>query len=353
MEGGFMAGESGTIGIVLRYYERSRDKKGTELAQLRSLWDEAFNDPPEFAEYYYRDVCAGNKMLGAYTGKELVGMIHLNPYRVCMGDFEADSYYIVGVAVKERLQRRGIMRLMMHRVLSDMSEWGCPFTFLMPKKREYYAGFGFEPVYETCIMQFGVDDDSDGGAVRLRTEPEEEKRANIIDMDTLSPGQLERLAEYINQKLSEQYRYFSKRSAGYLRNMCREHRCQHGGVALADRGRDLCLFSYDIYENVMYVERFELLVYPVTTGMLCRFVKDILAFAKTQHCRSCHMTVPAHIAAMFDMAEVSNAAGISNSNAGEETPHVSAGHGIMALSLSERTFSVDKMKKTSFFDEIV
>lgn len=342
-----MAEDSGTIGIALRYYERSQDKTGTELAQFRSLWDEAFDDPSEFAEYYYRDVCAGNKMLGAYAGEELVGMIHLNPYRVYMGDFETDSYYIVGVAVRERLQRRGIMRFMMCRVLADMREWGCLFTFLMPKKREYYAGFGFESVYETCIMQFGLDDGADGAVVRLWTEPEEDKKSNIIDIDTLSPGQLESLAEHINQKLSEQYRFFSKRTAGYLRNMCREHRCQHGGVALLDRERDLCLFSYDIYENVMYVERLELLVYPVTTETLCRFVWEILAFAKVQRCRSCHMTVPAHIAAVFE------AAGISNSNAGKETLRVSAGHGIMALSLSGEMFSVDKMKKTSFFDEIV
>ncbi len=340
-----MAADSGTIGIALRYYERSQDKTGIELLQFRSLWDEAFDDPPEFAEYYYRDVCADNKILGAYIGKELVGMIHLNPYRVCMGDVEADSYYIVGVAVKERLQRRGIMRLMMCRVLADMRQWGCPFTFLMPKKREYYSGFGFEPVYETCVMQFGLDDGNDGAAMRLLKEPEEGKKSNIIDIDILSPGQMENLAEYINQKLSEQYRFFSKRSAGYLRNMCREHRCQHGGVILLDREKDLCLFSYDIYENVMYVERFELPVYPVTTEILCHFVKEILAFAKKYCCKSCHMTVPAHIAAMY------KAAGMSD--AGKEEPRVSAGHGIMALSLSKGTFCVDKMKKTSFFDEIV
>lgn len=345
-----MAGDSGTTGIVLRYYERSQDKSGTGLAQFRSLWDEAFDDPPEFAEYYYQDVCAGNKMLGAYAGTELVGMIHLNPYRVCMGDAEADSYYIVGVAVKKRLRRRGIMRLMMSRVLADMGEWGCRFTFLMPEKREYYAGFGFESVYDTCVMQFHLDDGG-GAAVRLRTE--QKVKSNIVDIDTLSREQMGSLAEYINKKLSERYRFFSKRSAEYLRSMCREHRCQHGGVALLDRERDFCLFSYDIYGNIMYVERFELLAYPAAAGLLCCFVQDILAFAQERHCTSCRITVPEQLAASYAAERIAAAAEISNANEEKEAFCVSDGHGIMALSLSERTFSVDKMKKTSFFDEIV
>ncbi len=339
-----MAGDD-TIGIMLRYYERSRDETGTELAQFRLLWNEAFDDPPEFAEYYYREVCADNKILGAYAGKELVGMLHLNPYRVCMGDAEADSCYIVGVAVKKRLQGHGIMRLMMCRALADMRQWGCPFTFLMPKKREYYSGFGFEPVYETRVMQFGLEDGGAGAVMRMRTERGEGRESKIIDIDTLSPGQMEGLAEYINQKLSEQYRFFSKRSAGYLRNMCREHRCQHGGVILLERKKDFCLFSYDIYENVMYVERFELLVYPAAAEKLCHFVKEILVFAKEHCCKSCHVTAPAHIAAVYETAEMPYA--------GKAEPFASAGYGIMALPLSEGTFCVDKMKKTSFFDEIV
>ena len=87
-----------------------------DLEALRQLWDEAFDDPDEFAEYYFENVCSDNKVLSAYIEGELVGMVHLNPYNMLVEGQEKKSYYIVGVAVKLSKREKGIMKAMMKRV---------------------------------------------------------------------------------------------------------------------------------------------------------------------------------------------------------------------------------------------
>lgn len=340
-----MTESSGTDGIVLRYYEKIRDEQGSELAKFRMLWDEIFHDPAEFAEYYFRDVCVNNKILGAYIGEELVGMIHLNPYNIYTDTGIVDSYYIVGVAVKERLRRRGIMRLMMDRVIEDMQKWGCLFAFLMPKRREYYTCFGFQTIYETCVMKFKICEDGCSEVFGYKKQKFREIQQDILDISELSGREMEILAGYINQKLSEQYRFFSERSEMYLRNMLEEHQCQHGGVAIIGKKQCLCLFSYDIYDDMMYVERFEWLVHPLSDEKLIYVIVQILAFAGKKQCKFCNLTVPLFVAEMLKK--------VRKSDARTGKLICDPGYGIMALSLAKETFSVDKMKKLSFFDEIV
>lgn len=340
-----MAESSETDGIVLRYYEKIRDEQGSELARFRMLWDEIFHDPAEFAEYYFRDVCVNNKILGAYIGEELVGMIHLNPYNIYTDTGITDSYYIVGVAVKERLRRRGIMRLMMERVIEDMQKWGCLFAFLMPKRREYYTCFGFRTIYETCVMKFEICEDGCAEVFGYNKQMYSEMQQDILDISELSGKEMEILAGYINQKLSEQYSFFSERSERYLRNMLEEHQCQHGGVAIIGEKQCLCLFSYDNYDDTMYVERFELLVHPLSDEKLIYVIAQILAFAGKKQCKSCNLTVPLFVAEMMKK--------VRKSDAWTRKLICNPGYGIMALSLARETFPVDKMKNISFFDEIV
>lgn len=62
----------------LKYFEGEPEV----LAEVRQMWDEIFDDPEEFADYYFTEICKQNKILLAYKGDVLAGMIHLNPYEM-------------------------------------------------------------------------------------------------------------------------------------------------------------------------------------------------------------------------------------------------------------------------------
>ena len=88
----------------LKYFEGEPEV----LAEVRQMWDEIFDDPEEFADYYFTEICKQNKILLAYKGDVLAGMIHLNPYEMQVEGKKELCYYIVGVAVKPEYREQGI-----------------------------------------------------------------------------------------------------------------------------------------------------------------------------------------------------------------------------------------------------
>ena len=102
-----------------------------ELAAIRQMWDEIFDDPEAFADFYFEEKCKNNRILLAYKKEEAVGMIHLNPYMIEIDGTSALCYYIVGVGVKPEHREQGIMHAMMQRVLADLKEEGCIWNILV------------------------------------------------------------------------------------------------------------------------------------------------------------------------------------------------------------------------------
>lgn len=297
----------------------------SNMDAIREMWDEIFADPKEFADYYFEEICRSNKILTAYYGKTVVGMLHLNPYRVSVFDETRTCYYIVGVAVKEDMRRQGIMRAMMEKVLEDMKNEGCLFAFLMPERKEYYQGMGFETVYSTRMLEYDITEI----AVKKTFSEEEESNTglNCRMLSSYDSKELDNLAEGINNLLAEIYDIYAIRDRGYLASMVKEHICQNGDVCVM-YGENLAgLFSYDIHDTVMYVERFE----PLNTD-IDNMLEVIIQLAADKSCCKCIVTVPGHHA------------GLSGSE----------GHGIMAYVFdNSRNISMDSLKNNSFFDEIV
>ena len=115
-----------TDGIVYSYEK--------DMEALRRLWDEAFDDPEEYAEYYFNSICKNNRVLSAYMDGKLVGMIHLNPYTVNFQGIEKKAYYVVGVAVTMEMREKGIMKSMMNKALYDLKDEDIEFVFLILQK---------------------------------------------------------------------------------------------------------------------------------------------------------------------------------------------------------------------------
>ena len=59
--------------MIIEYPEKERTRK---------LYEEAFDDPKEFVDYYYSDKCLDNRMIVSFEGGEVVSMLHLNPFSV-------------------------------------------------------------------------------------------------------------------------------------------------------------------------------------------------------------------------------------------------------------------------------
>lgn len=113
--------------------------------EIYRLWQEAFHDSKAFADYYFQQVYADNQVLIAREDKEVLSMIHLNPYEWKWNNRTSlQLHYIVGVATKKSHRRQGYMASCMKQVLQDMAEQKEPFTYLMPANPDYYTPFQFQ-----------------------------------------------------------------------------------------------------------------------------------------------------------------------------------------------------------------
>jgi len=268
--------------------------KNKEL--LRELWEEAFDDPEEFVDYYFDNVCNTNKILSAYADDKLIGMLHLNPYDVYVDGQIKKSYYVVGVSVALSMREQGNMKAMMKKALEDVAKEGVEFVFLMPALEDYYNNLGFKKVYNTKTLDFTI------------IEPEEFER-DISDcyaslmlctehITDFALDSLEDVANIINEKLNEKHKVFCKRSGEYLTNAIKEHNCQMGDICVVrehmmseneDEAEDrdiVGVFSYGIDDDTMYVERFEAFEENAMALML-----SVLKLATELSCSRCIITV--------------------------------------------------------------
>lgn len=329
----------------LEYFQGEPNKRN----EIRQMWDEIFDDPDAFADFYFEQKCKDNRILLAYMDEEIVGMIHLNPYDVLnCGELER-CYYIVGVAVKPEYRERGIMRAMMKRVIADMKEAGCSFTFLMPEREEYYESLGFVNVFQTLELDVDIEELEDEDVVPDDLSGEEGYYTkNLTQMREDNPDAFARLPEEVNQALARKYDIFSKRTAAYLNEMCMEHQCQNGDVVAVfedgmrmDDGqveeRLAGMFSYDVYDDTMYVERFESFDEHV------RYVLDAAVRLAEKAC--CRRLVVIMSENHF-CDDIANMLGVS--------ARMNEGKGIMALPLqADREWLMETMQGKCFFDEIV
>lgn len=307
-----------------------------DIGTLKEMWEDIFNDPDEFTEYYFDEVCTRNKILVAYDGEMPVGMVHLNTYSVTVFGDVVDCIYIVGVAVRYKYRNKGIMKSMLKKVIEDTNNLTKGFLFLMPEQKEYYTGLGFKPVYDTLVVECNIKYEDE---VEERIFREfEASGLGISNLSEYDRDGLLKLSQVVNEFLDAEYPVHSVRTPEYFDHMLKEHRCQNGDVCVVKSGQDVVgLFSYDIYDGVLYAERVELLAGNVDDMLIC-----IVRTALFNACVGCVITLPADkvTRAPLDIY-------------GMEM-QISEGHGIMAYIPKNNTgISCEKLTGRTFFDEIV
>lgn len=123
---------------MIRYLNRE------EKENTRKLYETAFpEDPPAFVDFYYDTKMQDNLVIAEEQNGEIRSMAHLNPYDVSVRGKIYRLDYLVAVATDPAFRRHGLMRSVMERILNDLSEACCPFTFLEPADPAYYTPFDF------------------------------------------------------------------------------------------------------------------------------------------------------------------------------------------------------------------
>lgn len=225
-------------------------------AECRALWEEIFDeDSAAFLDAYYAGkgaqneisviresdcLCEGAQNERSVTrekpddGKGEIGaMIHWNLRTLLFHGHAVRADFIVAVATKEKLRRRGLMARLMTEGLQKRAKEDMPFVFLTPVNEAYYTPFQFVTV---------------GMCMGLKL-PCISKENTSIQVCELPPEAYAFAAEWCNERLAGRYAYFVKREEAYFWQLAAELASENGKImAAADGERLVCVFLYTAEE---------------------------------------------------------------------------------------------------------
>ena len=122
-----------------------------EKEKTRKLYEEAFDDPKEFVDYYYMDKCIDNRIIVSEENGEIISMLHLNPYYVSLNGKTVKSYYIVAVATTKKRRHEGQMKRVFEKTFEILKKEHVPFVYLLPVNEAIYSWMGFEKICDFCL----------------------------------------------------------------------------------------------------------------------------------------------------------------------------------------------------------
>lgn len=119
--------------------------------QTRKLYEEAFEDPKDFVDYYYSEKCRDNKIIVSIEEGEVLSMLHLNPYYVNLCGTLIKTYYVVAVATREDKRHQGHMSEVFKKTFEILKDEHIPFVFLLPVDEKIYSWMGFEKICDFAL----------------------------------------------------------------------------------------------------------------------------------------------------------------------------------------------------------
>lgn len=231
---------------------RKMDKH--EHWKTRKLYETVFfEDTKAFVDYYYTWKTKDNTIYVAEDEDGIHAMIHLNPVDVWVNGQVQKLHYIVAVATEETYRHQGLMSRLLEAVEIEMADCGEAFTFLMPASEKIYTPFGYRyfagqrnGILGGSVIEgdsfFGPGQGSD------KKESWQKKRQNINEIVAaeiliseqyicrpVEKGEYQKLADFVNRVLQQQYDVFVWRDAEYYERLCAEQRCQNGDVMVVVR----------------------------------------------------------------------------------------------------------------------
>lgn len=217
----------------------SYDKKSIEeKKQIYAMYQEIFEDPERFADYYFEYMYPSNRVLKLLKENELAAMLHLNPYTLRWNGQELPVSYIVAVATYERYRRQGMMAKLLQKAFEDLYKEGQLFTYLIPANEAYYTPFDF-----TYVMNW-----QEAEIERKSVPVNRSYQVVKIDVSLYSEA-----AAFLNRKREDAFDLWIQVDEDYIRKQDAEMQSEDGGLYfLWKEGCPEGFFSATVDEEALY-----------------------------------------------------------------------------------------------------
>ena len=123
-----------------------------EQERTKALYREIFPEDSEaFVDYYYRK--RPKRILAMEEEGEIVGMLHINPFRMSFFKKELTASYLYAIGTKKEKRKQGIMGELLRQAFALLKQEGEPFCFLIPVAESIYSPYGFRTIGKLSLEE--------------------------------------------------------------------------------------------------------------------------------------------------------------------------------------------------------
>ncbi len=124
-----------------------------KINQIKKLYQEAFGDTEEYVDYVFDNVYTESKIRYEEKDGNIVSALGILPRSFSYAKKSVPGAFISGVVTAETERKKGTMKALMKRVLTEFSAKQCAVVYLSPKKDVYYASQGFCTILKANLME--------------------------------------------------------------------------------------------------------------------------------------------------------------------------------------------------------
>lgn len=114
-----------------------------DTLRARKIWEECFGDPPQFTQWYFREVSQPENTLLYEVEGQLASHLQIRFFDLSLRGIPTKSGYLAGVATYPQFRKRGYSRALIEKAFSHLLDNGASFCFLVPTTFSFYDQFGF------------------------------------------------------------------------------------------------------------------------------------------------------------------------------------------------------------------
>ncbi|MDR1774085.1 MAG: GNAT family N-acetyltransferase [Clostridioides sp.] len=129
-----------------------------DLKDVRKIWDYCFNDPEEYADYYFQKRYKPNNNVVVELDGEIVSSVQLSPFKMKLGENEYDASYVIGVSTLPEARSKGCMKEMLTYSLNELYARNIYISILMPIDYRIYKRYGYENCYDLMRYEISTND---------------------------------------------------------------------------------------------------------------------------------------------------------------------------------------------------
>lgn len=126
-----------------------------DIIQLKTLWDQSFDDPLNYVDFIYRQVCQPEDTLVYDISGELAAMMTLIPMQFVFKDKSVMTMYIYGAATARRHRQHGVMTALLRYAEEYARDLDFALSVLVPGEKylfDYYRRRGYSADFTSRII---------------------------------------------------------------------------------------------------------------------------------------------------------------------------------------------------------